>query len=195
MKNKITFLFLIISTFAFAQEDTDEQSVNLQEINNKKHEFRIDVLESLLVPAIDISYEYVLSKYSGIGASVNFDFDDDDFDFDQKFAFTAYYRQYFFNKKDYGARGFFAEGLLQYANGNNNDISFITDDQGFITETVQSSGTWNKFGVGAAIGQKWVSKNGFVLELSLGGGRYLGDDDDNSPEGFFRGGVSFGYRF
>jgi len=41
--------------------------------------------------------------------------------------------------------------------------------------------------------QKWVNRNGFVIELSLGGGRYLGDNDDSlSPEGFFRGGVSFG---
>ena len=112
MKNRITLLLLISTTITFAQEDIDDQPVNLNEINNKKHEFRIDVLEGLLVPAIDVSYEYVLSKYSGIGASVNFDLDDDEFDFDQKFAFTAYYRQYFFNKKEYGARGFFAEGYF-----------------------------------------------------------------------------------
>lgn len=191
MKNKITFLLLISTTIIFAQEDdTDEQPVNLNEINNKKHEFRIDVLESLALPAIDVSYEYVLSKYSGVGASVNINLDDDNFD--QKFAFTGFYRQYFFNKKEYGARGFFAEGLLQYASGDSDTI-FSISDNGQVTS--QSGDTWNKFGVGVSIGQKWVSKNGFVLELSLGGGRYLNNNDDSSPEGFFRGGVSFGYRF
>ncbi|WP_299209364.1 DUF3575 domain-containing protein [uncultured Dokdonia sp.] len=190
MKNKITFLFLAITTIAFAQEDADDQPVNLNEINNKKHEFRIDVLESLALPALDISYEYVLSKYSGVGASININFQDEDSDFRQEFAFTPYYRQYFFNKKDYGARGFFAEGLLQYATGENGDFLFGEDG---LDESER--GTWNKFGVGVAIGQKWVSRNGFVIELSLGGGRYLGGDDRFSPEGFFRGGISFGYRF
>ncbi len=190
MKKAITLLTLIISTFAFAQENTEEQPVNLNEINNKKHEFRIDVLESLALPAIDVSYEYVLSKYSGLGASLNVSFQDEENDFRQNFAFTPYFRQYFFNKKEYGARGFFAEGLLQYATGDNERF-FNFDDN-----TLDERGTWNKFGVGVAIGQKWVSRNGFVIELSLGGGRYLGDNDDGlSPDGFFRGGVSFGYRF
>lgn len=190
MKKSITLLALIISSFGFSQEDTDEKPVNLNEINNKKHEFRIDVLESLALPALDISYEYVLSKYSGVGASININFQDEEFDFRQEFAFTGYYRQYFFNKRDYGARGFFAEGLLQYATGENERVFFIDDT------TEPDRGNWNKFGVGVSIGQKWVSRNGFVIELSVGGGRYLGGDDDGlSPEGFFRGGVSFGYRF
>lgn len=190
MKKTITLLALIITSFGFSQEDTDDEPVNLNEINNKKHEFRIDVLESLALPAIDISYEYVLSKYSGVGASINYNFQDEDTDFRQEFALTGYYRQYFFNKKEYGARGFFAEGLLQYGSGENRRL-FVLDDT-----TEPDRGDWNKFGVGVAIGQKWVSRNGFVLELSLGGGRYLGDDDNGlSPDGFFRGGVSFGYRF
>ncbi len=190
MKKVTALLFIFISTISFAQEDTDDEPVDLNEINNKKHEFRIDVLESLALPALDISYEYVLSKYSGVGASINVNFQDEDIDFRQEFAFTGYYRQYFFNKKEYGARGFFAEGLLQYATGENERIFFIDDT------TEPDRGNWNKFGVGVSIGQKWVSRNGFVIELSLGGGRYLGDDDDGlSPEGFFRGGVSFGYRF
>ena len=193
MKKITTILCLAISAITFAQEDTDDQPVNLNEINNKKHEFRIDVLEGLIVPALDVSYEYVLSKYSGVGASVNVNLNnDDDIDFNQNFAFTGFYRQYFFNKKDYGARGFFAEGLLQYASGDSDAIfDIIADGQ----VTSRSTDTWNKFGVGVSIGQKWVSRNGFVLELSLGGGRYLGGDDDNSPEGFARGGISFGYRF
>ncbi len=193
MKKIITLLVSIITTISFAQEADDEQAVNLNEINNKKHEFRIDVFEGLVVPALDISYEYVLSKYSGVGASVNINLDEDEFDFDQKFAFTGYYRQYFFNKKDFGARGFFAEGLLQYASGISERLfTFVNNGQ----SVVENNDTWNKFGIGAAIGQKWVSKNGFVIEVSAGGGRYFGNDDNGrSPEAFFRGGISFGYRF
>lgn len=192
MKKITTFLCLAMTAVAFAQEDTDDQPVNLNEINNKKHEFKIDVLESLAVPALDVSYEYILSKYSGVGASVNINLDNDDFDFNQQYAITGFYRQYFFNKEDYGARGFFAEGLFQYAGGDSDTIFDFNDTGDLIS---QSSDTWNKFGVGVSVGQKWVSRNGFVIELSLGGGRYLGNNDNLSPEGFFRGGLSFGYRF
>lgn len=88
-----------MSAMTFAQEDTDDQPVNLNEINNKKHEFRIDALEGLIVPALDISYEYVLSRYSGVGATLNINLGSDS-DLDQDVAFTGFYRQYFFNKKD-----------------------------------------------------------------------------------------------
>lgn len=187
MKNTITFLFLIISALTFAQEDTNEQPVSLNEINKKKHEFRIDVLEALIIPAVDISYEYVLSKYSGVGASIYIANGDS---FDQNFAFTGFFRQYFFNKKEYGARGLFAEGLLQYATGKT--IGFTNTPTDFIETTEQ----WRKIGYGFSLGQKWVSRNGFVIEISAGGGRYFATENQEiAPEGFFRGGVSFGYRF
>ena len=60
MKKITTILCLAMSAMTFAQEDTDDQPVNLNEINNKKHEFRIDALEGLIVPALDIS----MSMYS-----------------------------------------------------------------------------------------------------------------------------------
>lgn len=182
------FKILLLATFlcslnSIAQED--DEPVNLNTINDKKHELRIDALEGLLIPALDISYEYVISKYSGAGISLNFSFEDSDTDLPQNFAITPYYRQYFFNRKDYGARGFFAEGLLQYATGEGRIFDFTEngDDR-----------DWSQFGVGFAIGQKWVSRNGFVIELSIGGGRYLGAEDFG-PDGFFRGGVNVGYRF
>lgn len=181
IKYKILILVSLFSFAATAQGD----DVNLNEINNKKHEFRIDAVEGLIVPALDLSYEYVLSRYSGVGASINFNLDSDDFA-GQNFSFTPYYRQYFFNKKDYGARGFFAEGLLQYARGEDRLFSFDND--------VEESLDWSQFGVGFAIGQKWVSRNGFVIELLIGGGRYFGGEDF-APDGFFRGGVNVGYRF
>ena len=127
--------------------------------------------------------------------------DFDDYGSYQKFAFTPYYRQYFFNKKEYGARGLFAEGLLQLATGEalygdfhqGNDIGFI-DDEGADIIFPDTNGNWTNFGIGFALGQKWVSANGFILELSVGGGRYFGGKE-GSPEGFFRGGVLVGYRF
>lgn len=174
---------------AIAQEE--EEQVNLTEFNTKKHELRIDALEGLIVPAIDIGYEYVISKYSGAGMSINIALDsDNDVDFPQDFAITPYYRQYFFNREDYGAKGFYAEGLLQYATGSSDFYDF--DELSVVNNPENRD--WSQFGVGFAVGQKWVSRNGFVVELSLGGGRYFGGDDF-APGGFFRGGASVGYRF
>lgn len=192
MKNhNILFaICLFISINALAQEEND---VNLNEINSKKHEVRLDVLEAILAPAIELNYEYVLSRYTGVGASINVNVDNDDEELGfagQKFAFTPYFRQYFFNKKDYGARGFYAEGLLQYTSGQS--VDFETDfTTGFSTLIEED---WSAFGIGFAIGQKWVSRNGFVLELSIGVGRNL-TNDEFAPDFFARGGLNFGYRF
>ena len=149
---QLLLLASLFSCVAIAQED---EPVNLNEINDKKHEIRIDAAEGLIVPALDLSYEYVLSRYSGVGASINFNLDSDDFA-GQNFSFTPYYRQYFFNKKDYGARGFFAEGLLNYSSGT---VDFFTGNDFSPTEE-----DWSAFGIGFAIGQKWISQNGFIVE-------------------------------
>ncbi len=182
MKKKFLTLFLMgFATIAMAQETNDENTDT-----TPKHEFRIDALEGLIVPAVDISYEYIISKFSGAGVSAFYGFEDEQGDDYHEWAITPYYRQYFFNKQDYGARGFFAEGSLQVAGGTDT-IEFF-DPQRTVEED------WTKFGIGFAIGQKWVSKNGFVVELSIGGGRYFGSEDAG-PGGFFRGGASVGYRF
>lgn len=186
------FKILLLATFlcslnSIAQED--DETVNLNEINNKKHEIRIDALEGLLLPSLDVSYEYVISKYSGVGASAAYIFDGENTsDFPQKFSFSPYFRQYFFNKKDYGARGFYAEGLLQFATGEGALFEFDEDGD------VESDEDWTEFGVGATLGWKFVSTNGFVVDIHGGGGRYF-LNSDFAPGGFVRIGVNVGYRF
>lgn len=181
-------LFLGVSTIGFAQESETTNDV----ATDRKHEIRLDALEALSISTIELNYEYIINRFSGLGAAISVRLDEsNDYGSYQKFAFTPYYRQYFFNKKEYGARGLFAEGLLQVATGEELYTNFYEgNDIGF----PDSNRNWTNFGVGFALGQKWVSKNGFILELSLGGGRYFGGKE-GSPEGFFRGGVLVGYRF
>lgn len=185
MKKKIITVLLGLSSLClWSQEENSNPSKSIDE---RVHELRLDAIEALAVPKIEVNYEYVLSRYSGVGAAISFSFDDgDDFETGQKFAFTPFYRQYFFNKKEYGARGFFVEGLLQFAGGD--DEVFLGVDVGPEDES------WFNAGIGLALGQKWVSNNGFVFELSIGGGRYL-VDEEFGPDAFFRGGILVGYRF
>ncbi len=174
MKKLFTALLCITFSLSQAQE---EKPVN----NQNKHEFRLDALEILAIPNLEIDYEYVISKYSGVGIAASISLDDD-FNEYQKFAVEPYFRQYFLNKKDFGARGLFVEGLFRFAGGEN-DIS------GF---SIFEDKDWFDMGFGLVVGQKWVSENGFVFEISLGGGRYL--LDENEDVGFVRGGVLIGYR-
>ena len=139
------------------------------------------------MPTLEFNYEYIISKYSGAGAAISFSFADEDNLWDgQIFTFTPYYRQYFLNKKEYGARGLFVEGNMRFAIGH--------DPNGIFNNDQTDNENWSNLGAGLVLGQKWVSNNGFVFELSIGGGRYF-IDDPVSPEAYFRGGLLVGYRF
>lgn len=190
MKKKLVVMLLGVCSFVgFAQEEQEEVR-GIKNLEGRKHELRLDAAEALAIPALDVSYEYVISKYSGAGISMFIGFGNDELDEYQTFAITPFYRQYFFNKKDYGARGFYAEGVLQYTAGKQDaEIGFgeVLIDNNDVT--------WSRFGIGFALGQKWVSRNGFIIDLSLGLGRNLNSEDGPGPEVFFRGGVNVGYRF
>ena len=188
MKSIKLFLLLGLITFcSFAQENNNKNSNDSAKI--RQHEIRVDVLEGLLVPALDINYEYIFSKRSGAGLAVYIALDDLETNDYQQWAIAPYYRQYFFSKEDYGGKGFFVEGLLQVAGGSYEEESLIGTTGGFRIDEEP----WTQFGIGFSFGQKWVSSNGFVAELSLGGGRYFGTT--NGPEAFFRGGALVGWRF
>ncbi len=177
MKKILVISLLIIGFNIQAQESEIKKSEN-------RHEFRFDAFGALVFENFEINYEYVLNKYSGVGIATSFSLDDDFSEY-QAFAIEPYYRQYFFNKKDFGARGFFVEGTLRVAGGENEFLN--------IQNNTTVNENWTDLGIGLTLGQKWVSDNGFVFEISIGGGRYL--LDESLDEGFIRGGILVGYRF
>lgn len=185
MKKLLLPILMGVTIICYSQENDTTGLAS-----ERKHEIRIDALEGLAVPALDLSYEYVISKYSGAGISTFINLSGDESNDYQTFTISPYYRQYFFNKKDYGARGLFAEGLLQLGTGGDNYGDDFDEEPISVRDQDPS---WTAFGIGFAIGQKWVSKNGFVLEISIGGGRYFGSEE-GAPEGFIKGGILVGYR-
>lgn len=189
MKNFLFILLIGVSAIGFSQEEGSTETGP-----QGRHELRLDGFEALVFKTIEFNYEYVINKYSGAGAAISFNLDNELLEYGGKFAFTPYYRQYFFNKKEYGARGLFVEGSLQLAGGENEYYNFNYDPiTEYYTENIIKE-NWFQAGVGISIGQKWVSNNGFIFEINAGGGRYL-LKDDYSPEGYFRGGILVGYRF
>ena len=93
---------------------------------------------------------------------------------------------YFFNKQDYGAKGFFVEGFGKLSTG---EIEFYDFDS-----SINETDKYTDVSLGMSLGKKWVNKNGFVFELLVGASRALGGDNDG-PEAYFRGGLFVGYRF
>ena len=163
-------------------EDKEEEKVIKVEIVNDssldaaspkgENELRINALSFLTVSDINIFYEKILNRSSSFGLSMFINGGDDDNDItDRKFALNPYYRFYFYNSKEYGARGFFVEGFSSFAS--------------LESESFQVS-------LGMSIGQKWVNTHGFSLELFLGLSRYITNSDN---ELYVPAGIAIGKRF
>ncbi len=185
----------LISICAFGQEDepTDSEKRIEKFSVAKRNEISIDVMSAIAIPALSPRYEYILGRYSGIGVDLFVNLDGDDYGYTdyEKYSLTPYYRQYFFSKEDYGARGFYAEGFLKF---------FIFEE--WFYESINDSFTTNESSffdtsIGAGIGWKWISQSGFLIDLGVGLGRNLGlpSDDFVGWEVQPRGGLNFGWRF
>ena len=163
-------------------EDKEEKKVIKVEVVNDssldaaypkgENELRVNALSFLTVSDINIFYEKILNRSSSFGLSMFINGGDDVGDItERKFAINPYYRFYFFNSKEYGARGFFVEGFSSFAS--------------LESESLQVS-------LGMSIGQKWVNTHGFSFELFLGLSRYITDSDN---ELYVPAGVAIGKRF
>jgi len=196
MKKQLFLIFLTIGFIAKAQNNTDlketESQKRMTEFSKvKRHSLSLDVIAGLVFPAFNPRYEYVLNKYSGIGADLNINFDNKNETEDlEKFSFTPYYRQYFFSKEDYGAKGFYGEGFFKFYTYENEASIYIQNSKN------TASDTYFETAIGVGIGWKWVSTSGFLIDLNGGLGRNLGFSDDPDKRdltGKF--GVNFGWQF
>lgn len=187
MKNYLLFFIAILCiTLCEAQEKDSISSMNL------KHELKLDAVELVAAANVELSYEYLISTFSGVGISIAFDAGSNDEDV-LKWAITPFYRQYFFNRQSKRARGLFAEGHLNI--GSFEDDYYYNYDYYCEDCTYEDPKKTTALGAGFAIGYKWASDNGFVIEPSLGVGRNLFLKDNQSLDVYFRGGVLVGYRF
>ena len=195
IKKQLVLILLIISFIAKAQNKTDanetESQKSMTELSKKKrHSLSLDVIAGLVFPAFNPRYEYVLNKHSGIGADLNINFDDENgSQILEKFSFSPYYRQYFFSKEDYGAKGFYGEGFLKFYTYEN-ETYFFGDSINTNTEA------YFETALGIGIGWKWVSNSGFFIDINGGLGRNLGfADDPNDRDLTGKFGVNFGWQF
>lgn len=178
MKKLTLFTLLFVSVITFGQEDSSEIE-STQSSRNKNHEIKLGVIKALAGPFLDIEYEYNLNKYSSVGGNLGINLNDDDFIYDA--SLSSFYRMYFTEGKEYGTKGFYAQGFLGYYTGDSNVFN--------LEET-----KFNTFALGFGVGRKWTNKQGFVFQAGIGVGRTLGGGQ-STPSAIVQGDLYIGYRF
>ena len=147
MKAKLLTILLCVTFVTFSQENED---------NIRTHELRLDGLKLLAGPIAEASYEFVKNENSGYGVSIFVNLGSDSPVWVENFSITPFYCYYFFNKEDYGAKGFFVEGFGKLSFGDNSyeNINYNND---------RDEENFTDLSLGMALGQKWVNKNVFFF--------------------------------
>ena len=172
-------------------------------------EIKLDVIDFLTQPALNIGYEIINDSYSSYGAEVFLNFNDNNLSrsWSEKFSLNPFYRFYFLNKTDFGGEGYFAEVFIKFANIEYDRNTYFYDPMpNEPYSTTEEIKAWD-IAPGVGVGRKWVNKKGWTFEYMLGFGRYLFassrnnnpdsdyEVDDYRPEATFKGGISIGKRF
>ncbi len=176
---KLALWGLFMSVFFCVKAQTDTAKVGV----GKRNELKLNLLNSVLgFP--EITYERILTNEASVGLSLAVSLGESNNVFidNYKFMATPYYRM-FFGKK---TNGFFIEGNATLINAN------------YFYTVYTSNSSWrvdNKevsFGLGAALGLKFATKNNYIGEILGGAGRFLGD---TYREVYPRIGITIGKRF
>lgn len=176
---------MMIAFISCSMYGQDEKEVSQINGNN---ELKINGLY-FVAGAGEISYERILSTETAIGLSVAFDIETDNF---YNFAAFPYYRFYFGKKR---AGGFFIEGNGAVLIDEFEKETTLTINGNNGTLSINDIGDLNtRFGLGIGIGGKFLSKNGWIGELSMGFGRVFGVEND-AYKVYSRFGITIGKRF
>ena len=173
---------------SISEDKEEEKVVKVELVKNTSfeepetygnHEIRLNFFDLLLMPGIHVYYEKIIDANSSYGSGLFFNLGGDDI-IQRRFAISPYYRLYFLNRKDFGAKGYFVEmfGSLATSDYQNDNIL--------------------RPSVGLTLGRKSVTRSGFSFEPFFGVGRYLDEKYPTSndyPEIHLRFGFSIGKRF
>lgn len=185
----IAVLFFSISVFGQKENTVNNVSTPQTETLNgsDNNELRINLLMAIIgLP--ELNYERYFSDNMGVGMAVAVSLEKTS-NMSTRAVFTPFYRLYFGNKK---ASGFFIEGNMAVEGQKQINSNYSYDQYGNAYPTIVSTRFTTNFGFGAAIGEKFLARNGFVGEVYLGGGRLFGESIDQA---YPRIGVCLGKRF
>ena len=178
-------LLLIASlVFAFSAQAQEESS-------DRQNDIMISPIELIAGPALNVSYERLLNKDSGIGINAIVLLDNGDSDGGLQSQISPYYRMYFGKKY---ASGFFVEAFVPITMSNDS-VYVPYYGPGYYEPTYKNEKN-TTFGAGIGFGGKWVARRNIIFEASIGIARRFGmnsEYDDTPVTG--KGMLGIGYRF
>ncbi|SEA80575.1 DUF3575 domain-containing protein [Psychroflexus halocasei] len=180
MKRNLLLFAMLISVFA-----VQAQNETYSNLNEKKNEIKLNVISPLL-GGIEMSYERILNKKSGLGISALYIFSDENNE-DTNYMISTNYRRYFGKKY---ASGFFAEGFGMFSSI---DGKQLKDIDGNLTSN-EGDDVYD-LSIGLGLGSKWVTKSGFIFEINAGYGFLLFNADKTDHTIVAKLGLNVGYRF
>ncbi|MBA6151649.1 DUF3575 domain-containing protein [Gelidibacter maritimus] len=174
--------------FAVLASQAQNDSISNREFGN--NEIKLNAI-MLLLGSFEPSYEYNLSESSSVGVSLFIPFDDENFDVSTNYYISPYYRIFFGQKY---AAGFFLEGFAML---NSSDREHYDHSQEGNYKYWEEDVT--DFALGFGLGGKWMTRGGFVFEVTGGIGRNLftksNDDYYNYSPIVGKFGFNLGFRF
>lgn len=188
MKKIFTAVLLLISASSFSQQViVEEEELSKREL--AKNELSIGAFNLVAFGALDVAYERILTPHSSWAVEafiLALDRDGDAADvYAKDFSLTGKYK-YFFG--DRTAWGFYVNGLAMISSGEyERDVR--QPDGWYEYETED----YTDFALGFGLGGKFVTKQGFFLDLSTGIGRNLLSNVSPTIVGQFN--VNLGFRF
>lgn len=188
MKNLFTCLLLLVGTVSFAQTSETEETVDPRD--TAKQELSINAFNLVVFGIIDLSYERIISENSTWAVEAFYHPTKDDYLDDayyKELSLTGKYKHFFSSSY---ARGFYVHAFGMLSNGEY-DEGYYYD--GETQEYFYETNDYTDFALGFGLGGKFVSKGGFLLDLSAGVGRNLLNDKSPQVVGQFM--VNLGYRF
>lgn len=195
MKVTSTLLLLFIVISSYSQEVIQDTSLQAdQEIFPReiaKNELSVNAFNLVAFGAIDVAYERIIDQSSswsieGFILALNRESESADYVFTRTASLTGKYK-YFFG--DRTAWGFYVNGMAMLSTGEYYED--IYDRDGYYSSRVDQK--YTDLALGFGLGGKWVSKQGFFLDLSTGIGRNLLNNDSPIVVGQFN--VNLGKRF
>lgn len=182
MKKVFLSLSIISTLFLSAQESENSNST-------RQNDIMLSPIELIAGPALNISYERLLNKDSGIGINGVFLFSDNEDNSNLKSQISPYYRMYFGKKY---AAGFFVEAFVPITTTYDTDNIIFTNQNGFYDYSYNKKNN-TTIGAGIGFGGKWVARKNIIFEVSGGVARRFGEGNYDKVTG--KGMLGIGYRF
>jgi len=186
-----TLSILLMATFVFAQQDKSKDNEIQKRADSVgqggDNEIKLNLLNTIIGLA-EVNYERLIKDNQGLGVAVAVSIvNENTYGSNYNYMISPYYRVYFGRQK---ANGFFVEASTSIVSVS--EGRYIYEPMTY-TSTRLADESKTNVGLGVAAGFKFLTRNGILGELFLGGGRILGKN--TYLDGFPRIGISLGKRF